>query len=87
MSQDRRTIADWRKVRDQMTQQQLAMRTGLSMSAIANIEARRQDVTMLTAERIAAALGVTVGDILWPSAEEIEAARAKRRSRGGKEAA
>lgn len=86
MSQDRRTIAEWRKLR-QLTQQQLAVQTGMSMSAIANIEARRQDVTLLTAERIAAALGVTIMEIAWPSAEEIEAARAKRRSRGSKEAA
>lgn len=77
-------LAEWRKVRD-ITQFDLAVRAGVSLSTITGVEYRRVEVGILAARRIAAVLGVGVDDIIWPSEDEVEAARERRRSK--KEAA
>lgn len=71
-----RTLAEWRAER-QMTQMQLAIKTELTLGTIQSVESARRGVTLHTAQRIAAALGVTIADIAWPTEEEIRAKRPK----------
>lgn len=57
------------RIRLGLTQDELAKRTRVfSRTSIANIEAGRQKMTILTLVAVAAALGVEPGDILKPLA-------------------
>jgi DNA-binding XRE family transcriptional regulator len=62
---DKRNLAAWRKARD-MTQMELAVAAGLTLGTVQNLEGARQLPSMVTANRIAGALGVAVDDIAWP---------------------
>lgn len=57
------SIRDARAQRN-LTQEQLAERASLSKNYIGNIERGEYDVTVSTLHRVAAALGVTAGDLL-----------------------
>jgi transcriptional regulator with XRE-family HTH domain len=58
---DKRNLAAWRKARD-MTQMELAVAAGLTLGTVQNLEGARQLPSMVTANRIAGALGVAVDD-------------------------
>lgn len=69
-------LVDWRKERH-MTQMELAVAAKLTLATIQSIESARRGVTLNTAQRIAAALGVSLTDIAWPTEEEIQAKHPK----------
>ena len=71
-----KTVAEWRSVRG-MTQVELAVKAGVSVSTVVNTEARRQDVTISTARKLADALGVSLDAIAWPDDESLRTRRPK----------
>lgn len=75
-TKQQRSLADWRRERE-LTQMQLAVKTGLTLGTIQSIESARRGVTLHTAKRIADALGVAITDIAWPTEEEVRAKRPK----------
>jgi transcriptional regulator with XRE-family HTH domain len=74
----RKTIRQLRGARG-LTQFELAAKAGVSLSSVVNIEAGRQEPRVSLAEKIAGALGVSVGDIAWPTAEELTRKRPKEK--------
>ena len=58
----RRTLKEWR---GDMTQQQLAVRVGVSVSTIANIESGRHQPRWALALRIAEVIGAPLDRITW----------------------
>ncbi len=71
-----KTLAEWRSVRG-ITQVELAVKAGVSVSTVVNTEARRQDVTISTARKLAEALGVSLDAIAWPDDESLRTRRPK----------
>ena len=71
-----KTLAEWRNERG-MTQVELAVKAGVSVSTVVNTEARRQDVTISTARKLADALGVSLDAIAWPDDESLRTRRPK----------
>lgn len=71
-----RTLAEWRSARG-MTQVDLAVKAGVSVSTVVNTEAQRQDVTISTARKLAQALGVSLDAIAWPDDASLRAKRPK----------
>lgn len=71
-----KTLAEWRAQR-RITQVELAVAAGVSVSTIVNVETSRQDVTISTARKIAHALGISLDDIAWPDEGSLQ----KKRSR------
>lgn len=71
-----RALAEWRGVRS-MTQMDLAVKAGVSLSTVVNTEACRQDVSISTARKLAEALGVSLDAIAWPDDEALRARRPK----------
>lgn len=67
----RKTLKEWRKARDNMTQFQLAAKADVSLSTITNIEQNRQEPSVTIAQRIAGALGLTVEQVAWPTADNL----------------
>jgi transcriptional regulator with XRE-family HTH domain len=63
-----------RKVK-KMTQEELASLSGVSRPQIANIELGRSDIPTRTLILIAAALGVSPGDLLPPSTQQQDQGR------------
>jgi DNA-binding XRE family transcriptional regulator len=61
-----KTLKQWREERNNMSQMELAVKTGLSLSTISNIESARQEPRLTVVQKIAAALDVCVEDIEWP---------------------
>jgi transcriptional regulator with XRE-family HTH domain len=79
-------LKELRKAAD-LTQQQLANRAGLSMTAVVHIESGRiKDPRMSTLKAIAQVLGVTVNDLITdtgePNAEESPAPKRPRKRKG-----
>jgi DNA-binding XRE family transcriptional regulator len=74
----RKTIRQLREVHE-MTQFDLAAKAGVSLSSVVNIEAGRQEPRVSLAEKIAAAFGVSVADIRWPSTDELSRKRPKEK--------
>lgn len=66
-----------RQSRDGMTQMGLAVKSGVSISTIVNIENNRQIPSIHVARKIADALGVSVYDIAWPTEEQLVSRRPK----------
>jgi len=66
MAIERKKLADWRKVRGDMTQMQLAVKAEMSLSAVAGIEHGRQHPSFAAMQKIAHALGVEAWQIIWP---------------------
>lgn len=65
-SSGRKTIAAWRLLRGDMTQQELAMRAGLHLSTVAVTESGATRPNSDTLRKIADALGVTMDQIELP---------------------
>jgi transcriptional regulator with XRE-family HTH domain len=65
----KKTLKEWRSERG-VTQLQLAHETGLSLSAVVDIESFRKSPKIQTAEKLAKALGVELGDIRWTNTKE-----------------
>ena len=74
----RKTVRQLREDRG-LTQFDLAAQSGVSLSTVVNIEAGRQEPRVSLAEKIATALGVSVADIAWPSADELSRKRPKEK--------
>ncbi len=53
------------RVQAGLTQEQVALRAGLDRAGVVRIELGQQSPTTDTLIRIAAALGVTVSDLVW----------------------
>jgi transcriptional regulator with XRE-family HTH domain len=85
----RHPLARWRVVRD-LTQEQLAERSGVGRMTIARIESSSGDPRVATARRLADALGVAIEDIFTadgkpsPALRAAEQARAPTRRQGEK---
>lgn len=62
----KRTLVEWRLIR-RMTQLELASASGVSVSTISGIEYRGQSPMAETRDDIAHALGITAGQIEWPT--------------------
>lgn len=67
MALEHKTLAEWRKARDGMTQRALADKAGTTVATIWNIEHGRNRPQFETVQRIAEALGVLVDQIIWPN--------------------
>jgi transcriptional regulator with XRE-family HTH domain len=80
-----RPLAEWRHVRG-MSQEALARRTELSADTIGNIESNRNLPNVATALRLADALDVDLGQIAWPTPDQLTPPPSKR-DRAKKEAA
>ena len=77
-----KSLREWRVARG-LTQFQLAAVAGVGLSSVTNIEAGRQEPRISLANRLAQALGVSVGDIAWPQPEQLRARRSPiRHTRG-----
>ena len=86
---DKKTIAAWRLLRGDMTQQELAMRAKLHLSTVAVTESGATRPSVDTLRAIAEALGVTMDQIELPPRRRNDARRVrgtedKRRRRGTK---
>ena len=66
-----------RQAQDRMTQMDLAVKSGVSISTIVNIENNRQIPSVHLARKIADALGVSVYDIAWPTEDQLVSRRPK----------
>jgi len=77
-AQQRKTVRELREAHG-LTQFDLAVKSGVSLSSVVNIEAGRQEPRVSLAEKIAGALGISVADIAWPSAEELTRKRPKEK--------
>ena len=65
-----RTLREWRETRG-MTPMGLAYNAGVSLTTVLDIEQNRRYPNVHTALKLAAALGVSVGDVRWPDSHEI----------------
>lgn len=74
-----------RDVREQipLTQLELAAKAHVSITTVIDIEAGRRTPNVITAERLAEALGVGVSDIRWPRPGELAPRRSKTQADSG----
>lgn len=75
----RKTLQDWRLAKGDMTQQDLAVKSGLYATTISGIETGRTRPSFDTMQAIAKALGIGMDQIIWP--ESRPGAPRKRRRR------
>lgn len=64
MEQQKLTLKEWREKRG-LTQFQLSVKSGVSISAIANTENGRHMPTIDNAEKLVKALEITLNDVKW----------------------
>ena len=69
MKQEQKPLREWLDLSG-MTQQQLAVASGLHISSIGGVLAGRQSPNLKTMRAIAAALGVRYEQIIWPERTE-----------------
>lgn len=74
----RKTVRQLREEQG-LTQFELAAKAGVSLSSVVNIEASRQEPRVSLADKIARALGLSVADIAWPTADELTRKRPKEK--------
>jgi len=70
MSEEKRTLREWREVRS-LTPLELAAQAHVSLTTVLDIEQNRRTPTVITAQKLVDVLGVTVADVRWPDASEI----------------
>lgn len=64
-SEGQRTLREWRLFRG-MTQQQLAVAAGLSITTVTGIERGRHEPSLHTARKLLRALDITLEQVAWP---------------------
>lgn len=64
-AEDQRTLREWRVFRG-MTQQQLAVAAGLSLTTVTGIERGRHEPSLHTARKLLRALDIKLEQVEWP---------------------
>lgn len=64
MAQDKMTIKQWREKLN-MTQFELAVKSGVSIKSISNAETGKQLLNMSNSLKIVKALGITLDNVIW----------------------
>lgn len=76
----RKTLPDWRLAKGDMTQQDLAVKSGLYATTISGIETGRTRPSFDTMQAIAKALGIGMDQIIWPESRPGAPRRRRRRN-------
>lgn len=70
MMMEQKTLRAWRQARG-VTQEQLALESGVSITTVQKIEMNRCQPRVATAKLLCDQLGIKLADVLWPKIEEI----------------
>lgn len=74
----KQTLRQWREARG-WTQFELAVKSGVSLSSVVNIETSRQIPGLALARKLAQAVGAaSVEDIAWPTPDQLKRRHPKR---------